>query len=171
MKNEIVYKKWNWNDDDFCRDTSTDWIDITIEKMHGGIGRLIYETHWLTEHLIVWQARYGGIFNKNNPKFTRENIESCESIQDIRNSTLGNLVKLMVNRLNFEKDDECLHHILLDRNFFVHTFYGKFIATPEDRENYFLNKNCKRLKIAINTVIKFNNRILPLIQKDLNRVG
>ena len=96
---------WNWCSDEFCKDINTNWNGITIAHTFEGIGRLLFETQRLTETLIIWQARYGAIFKgkKNSPnyEFTRENIESCRTIQDIRSSPLGKLVAEM-RKCNFK---------------------------------------------------------------------
>ena len=165
--------KWNWCSDEFCKDINTNWTGITIAHTFEGIGRLLFETQRLTETLIVWQARYGAIFKgkKNSPdyEFTRENIESCRTIQDIRSSPLGRLVVEMKKcNLSYTKDENALYEILVNRNYFVHTFFADCLSGKICQED--LDRECKRLKKSINTVVKFNNRYLGEIQQDIKRL-
>lgn len=149
---------WNWCSDEFCKDINTNWNGITIAHTFEGIGRLLFETQRLTETLIIWQARYGAIFKgkKNSPnyEFTRENIESCRTIQDIRSSPLGKLVAEM-RKCNFSytKDENALYEILINRNYFVHIFFADCLSGKICQED--LDRECKRLKKSINTVVKF----------------
>ena len=164
---------WNWCSDEFCKDINTNWNGITIAHTFEGIGRLLFETQRLTETLIVWQARYGAIFKgkKNSPdyEFTRENIESCRTIQDIRGSPLGKLVIEMKKcNLSYTKDENALYEILVNRNYFVHTFFADCLSGKICQED--LDRECKRLKKSINTVVKFNNRYLGEIQQDVRRL-
>ena len=164
---------WNWCSDEFCKDINTNWNSITIAHTFEGIGRLLFETQRLTETLIIWQARYGAIFKgkKNSPnyEFTRENIESCRTIQDIRSSPLGKLVAEM-RKCNFSytKDENALYEILINRNYFVHIFFADCLSGKICQED--LDRECKRLKKSINTVVKFNNRYLGEIQQDVRRL-
>ncbi len=164
---------WNWCSDEFCKDINTNWNGITIAHTFEGIGRLLFETQRLTETLIIWQARYGAIFKgkKNSPnyEFTRENIESCRTIQDIRSSPLGKLVAEM-RKCNFSytKDENALYEILINRNYFVHIFFADCLSGKICQED--LDRECKRLKKSINTVVKFNNRYLGEIQQDVRRL-
>ena len=164
---------WNWCSDEFCKDINTNWNGITIAHTFEGIGRLLFETQRLTETLIIWQARYGAIFKgkKNSPnyEFTRENIESCRTIQDIRSSPLGKLGGGM-RKCNFSytKDENALYEILINRNYFVHIFFADCLSGKICQED--LDRECKRLKKSINTVVKFNNRYLGEIQQDVRRL-
>lgn len=163
---------WNWCSDEFCKDISTTWNGITIAHTFEGIGRLLFETQRLTETLIVWQARYGAIFNRKKPadyEFTRENIESCRTIQEIRSSPLGRLVaEMRKNNMSYTKDENALYEILVNRNYFVHTFFADCMSGKICQED--LDRECKRLKKSINTVVKFNNRYLGEIQQDVRRL-
>lgn len=174
MNKEInASAKWDWNSDGFCHDIDSYWTGIYVEDIHAGIGRLIYETQRMTEYLIIWQAMYSKFFCKANPNFTRENIESCKTIQDMRRSTLGRLITLMNKggvKFKYTKDEDCLYGILLDRNYFVHVFYSEYLTLYEGEKLDFLNRNVRRLKKAINTIVKFNNRNTPLIEDALERM-
>lgn len=163
-------EEWNWCDDEFCKDIETEWTGLSIEDVFEGIGRLLFETQRLVETLIIWQARYGNIFKKERTTFTREQIESCDTVQKIRNGPWGILVKSMEGRLDlpFEKDKNVLGKILSERNYFVHTFFERYFRGKICDDD--LDKECKRLKTAINTIVKFNNRYLPTIQNDIKRM-
>lgn len=165
--------KWNWCSDEFCKDITTTWQGITIAHTFEGIGRLLFETQMLTETLIIWQARYGALFGerRNNLdfEFTRANIESCKTVQEIRNSPLGRLVQEMKKtNLSYTKDENALYEILINRNYFVHTFFADCMSGKICQED--LDRECKRLKKSINTVVKFNNRYLGEIQQDVRRL-
>lgn len=161
-----------WSDE-FCRDIQSEYCDIIVSDFFQGIGRLIYETQQLTETLIIWHGRYGEIFKKNSKnkpyyKFTKANLESCETIQEIRNGPLGKLVNSMKKReFAFDKDENTIYKILEDRNYFVHTFFQKY---GYDTNLDDLNRECRRLKGAINTVKKFNNRYISEILDDIERL-
>lgn len=159
--------------DDFCRDVESEYNDIELYDFFQGIGRLIYETQQLTETLIIWHGRYGKIFkkkSKNEPyfKFTRANLESCNTIQEIRNGPLGKLVDSMKKcGFVFDKDENAIYEILKDRNYFVHRFFQKY-DYDADLDDF--NRECRRLKGAINSVTKFNKRYIPDISEDIERL-
>lgn len=154
--------EWDWNDDAFCHDTSTEWDGIMISDIYPGIGRLLHETQDLTDIMIWWYAKHYPVFkkkSKNAPdyKATQEQLESCSKIQDIRKSPLGYLVNVLLssNVLEDECDVNKMREILNNRNYFVHEFFSKIDDryTTDD-----LNRDIRRLKKAINTVVKFNQK-------------
>jgi hypothetical protein len=166
---------WDWCDDRFCHD-NTEWDEIKIEDMFEGIGRLLYETQYLTEIILLWYAKCGNIFEKDwknseEYNFTRTNIESCKMVQDIRDQPLGFMINKIsgVVKFGFKKDEEALRRILSERNYFVHEFYAKCLSGRMNIDDF--NKACRRLKLAISTVVKFNHRNIPAIRKDIKRLG
>ena len=166
---------WDWYDDSFCHDTS-ECTGLEIKHMSGGIGRLLHETQSLTEIIVILYARHGNIFDKDwknseEYKFTRANIESCRKVQEIRDESLGYMINKVSSEVKFgyEKDEVTLRMILQERNYFAHRFYAECLSGNMSKDN--LVKACKRLKIAINTVVKFNQRNAPLIMKDIARLG
>ena len=154
--------EWDWNDDAFCHDISSEWNGIDVTDIYPGIGRLLHETQDLTDIMIWWYAKHYPVFKKqqkNAPDYevTQEQLESCSKIQDIRKSTLGYLVNILLSLDILE--DECdinkIREILNNRNYFVHEFFTK-IDNQYVLED--LNKDVRRLKKAINTVVKFNQK-------------
>ena len=154
--------EWDWNDDAFCHDITSEWSGIEISDIYPGIGRLLHETQDLTDIMILWYVKHYPVFRKqtkNAPDYeaTQEQLESCSKIQDIRNSTLGYLVNVLLssNVLEDECDVNKIREILNNRNYFVHEFFSELDDqyTIED-----LNRDVRRLKKAINTVVKFNQK-------------
>lgn len=158
---------WDWGDDGFVRDQESEWKGIGPADTWEGVGRLIHETQLLAESLIVSQARWMGLFRDGRAQYTREQLESNFDVQQLRRSTLGALIRKLDGDADFEyeKDLRTLKRILDDRNYFVHRFYYETMREGYGIEE--LNRDVRRLKIAINTAAKFNSRYAGLVEEAL----